>query len=369
MEHERPKHRPKKVLQASSSTAGKKQRVPAADQLRPAPAPPPPPPPVGGDTPETGVVEAKIGPKAPTPDAPPNFNSGSLIGVNAGIAINEEFSNDEKALNSFLRLHPMLSMEATSVRNLQLVAGLFDKAMLKATDIPIIPKSYDDSMLRPPNERVGERHCLNEGACLCQIMAKVRFGAETSKAFTATEFLLPTEREAFLGGRGLPARRNKCLVCTRYFLTYVYLLARNDPTFNIAQSGLSLQPFANTLTAPPPSGQHDDAQAREAQEEGPRSCSLFSCKDGYLPNAMLFADEKLLDTRAGRETPLGLLCWKPVVRFCSSDYRYIEDETGPRIVQVGIGVGDATHGLQRFQQPPAPTAAAVGAENARALRP
>lgn len=368
MEHERPKNRARKVVQASSSGTGKKQRVPAEAQLKPVTAPPPPPPPPVEDaTPATDVVAAKVGPKAPTPDAPPSFNSGSLIGANAGIAVNEEYSDDEKALNSFLRLHPMLSMEATSVRNLQLVAGMFDKSMLKADDLPIIPKSYDDRFLRPADERIGERPCLNEGACLCQIMAKVRFGAETSKAFTAVEFLLPTERESFLTGRGLPTRRNKCLVCIRYFMSYVYLLARNDPTFSIAQTGLSLQPFSNSLAVPPPSGQHDDVQAREAQEAGPRSSSPFCCKDGYLQAAMLFVDEKLLDTRAGRETSLGLLAWKPVVRYNSTDYKYIEDEAGPRIVQVGIGVGDATHGLQRnFQQPPQPTAAAVGAEGARA---
>ena len=52
-----------------------------------------------------------------------------------------------------------------------------------------------------------------------------------------------------------------------------------------------------------------------------------------------------------RETNLGALFFKPVVKFSSRNYKYVEDFDGnPRIVQVGIGVDQAIDGVH-FRQP------------------
>tara|TARA_Y100000389_G_C17376332_1_gene471855 strand:- start:167 stop:319 length:153 start_codon:yes stop_codon:yes gene_type:complete len=45
----------------------------------------------------------------------------------------------------------------------------------------------------------------------------VRYGGDTDKAFVCKEFLLPEQYASFLAGKGLPPRRGKCLLCTRYF--------------------------------------------------------------------------------------------------------------------------------------------------------
>ena len=70
---------------------------------------------------------------------------------------------------------------------------------------------------RRPNLQIGERPCINGDRCLAQYLAKIRYGTDTAYAFTCTEFLLPDAYANFLNGKGLPDRRGKCLLCTRYF--------------------------------------------------------------------------------------------------------------------------------------------------------
>ena len=113
--------------------------------------------------------------------------------------------------------------EVINRQTLQLVSSMFEKSSVQVADIPIIPFSYDASYLRPPNLRIGERPCACGDKCVCLFMAKIRHGPDTPLAFTCTEFLLPAERETFLAGNGLPPRRKKCLVCTRYFQTFLYI--------------------------------------------------------------------------------------------------------------------------------------------------
>jgi len=82
---------------------------------------------------------------------------------------------------------------------------------------------------------------------------------------------------------------------------------------------------------------------------------------------MLFVDEEFATTsRASREGATATLMWKPVLRFCSSHYRYVMGEEGPHMVQVGIGSDDPTGtglGFSSFVQPSAgavaPSAAPV----------
>tara|TARA_Y100000768_G_scaffold360441_1_gene317680 strand:- start:10523 stop:11617 length:1095 start_codon:yes stop_codon:yes gene_type:complete len=308
-------------------------------------------------------MDSKAVPRAPVPHCPPCFDEKTLVGTKSGIGIDEAYSNDEKALNEFLKLHPMLSMEATSQRTLQMLSGMFEKASMNTGDLPVIGKSYDDQFLRPASETIGERPCINGDACLAQFVAKMRYGADTNMAFTCTEFLLPEARKNFLNGNGLPSRKGKCLMCMRYFQSYVYLLARTDPAFKIGETPLSMQVFSNAVfDSNKQSNMHyDDAQLRAASTELPTHASIVSTTDGYKPSAMLFVDEDWSNLRSSREGNLGKLLWKPVVRFCSTHYKYVRDIDGPRIVQVGVSADDKTDGLN-FGQPPARKVAEPGAE-------
>lgn len=129
----------------------------------------------------------------------------------------ESYGDDERALSSFLKLHPMLSCEAKNQNTLQLMADMFERAQLRTHEVEIVPKSYDDQSLRPPNLALGERACACGEQCICRTMAYLRYGNDSPYAFTCTEFLLPSERAVFSSGGELPARRKKCLVCARYF--------------------------------------------------------------------------------------------------------------------------------------------------------
>ena len=81
-------------------------------------------------------------------------------------------------------------------------------------------------MLFPANEAIGERPCINGDRCLARFIAQVRYGGDTDKAFVCKEFLLPDQHAAFLAGNGLPSRRSKCLLCTRYFTNFTYIVVR-----------------------------------------------------------------------------------------------------------------------------------------------
>lgn len=163
------------------------------------------------------------------PNAPPPAVSTQsvrpLLSDVAGISADELYGNDERALNQFLTLHPMLALDATKSCHLQLISNMFQKASIPAIELPVIPKSYDDMFLRPNNNQIGERACTCGDRCLAKTMAVMRHGPDTDLAFVATEFLLPDERTKFLNGLGLPTRRKKCLLCMRYFTNYVYIQA------------------------------------------------------------------------------------------------------------------------------------------------
>lgn len=315
---------------------------------------------------------------AEVPERPPDFRTSQLVSSKSGIGADEAYSKDEEALNTFLKLHPMLSLEATSQRTLQLLSGMFEKVAIKVPDLPVVPKSFDDKFLSPANKDIGERPCVNGEKCLAQFIAKMRYGPDTPLAFTCKEFLLPDQHAQFLKGQGLPQRRAKCLLCARYFQSYVYLLARTDPGFRVgaAASG-GMQVFSNpVLSMYEPQGASDSPVDGEGplgvcdateNAEGPTHSSAVSSVDGYKPSAMLFVDEEWMQHQAPRESPIGQLMFKPVVRFCSTHYKYVKDENGLRIVQVGIGARDDSDGLL-FREPPVHRAVAPAA-NREAGRP
>ena len=142
------------------------------------------------------------------------------------------------------RSFAVLSLEATSQRTLQMLSGMFEKAAITSNvTLPVVPKSHDDLFLQPARESIGERPCVNGDRCLANFIAQVRYGAETNKAFTCKEFLLPDQYAKFRAGGGLPQRKGKCLLCSRYFQSYVFLLARTDPAFKVGKSSLGMQVF------------------------------------------------------------------------------------------------------------------------------
>ena len=239
----------------------------------------PPPPPAASATPtpapEGAVPVAPQGEDkpvcaAPVPEGPPE-PTDALLPATAGVAVDENYSKDEQALNSFLRLHPMLSAEACSQRTLQAMAGMFEKAVVGAGQLPVVGKLHDDAMLRPPNDAIGERPCVNADRCLAQFIAQLRYGPGTPYAFTCTEYLLPDQRRDFLNGKGAaPARL--CGKCTALHARspparqalHLLHLARTDPNFKVGETSLGLQVFCNAVGPSDDAGGaavHDDAAA------------------------------------------------------------------------------------------------------------
>ena len=208
--------------------------------------------------------------------------------------------------------------EACSRTTMQLVSDVFNRASIRVPDIPIIGKAFDDSYLRPPNLQIGERACISGDRCICSYMAKCKHGEDTDLAFVGTEFLLPDERAAFLSGTGLPPRRKKCLVCTRYFTTFIYFQARTDANFKVTSAPLTAQAFGNVVGVLPPVGTGSDADFTElgrSMTELPINASIVHATDGYKPEAMLFVDEEFSsNSRAAREGAFSAMMWKPIVR-------------------------------------------------------
>lgn len=301
-------------------------------------------------------------------DASPNtMNTTTPLQEDAQLGSGEEYTADEQALNDFLELHPMLSLEATtSQKTLELVELITSSGNVVADDVPVVSKSYDDEQLRPPNVLVGERPCACDDQCVCMLMAKMRHGRSTSLGFVCTEFLLPSERETFLQGGGIPARRKKCLVCTRYYQNYLYILARTNTSLQLSNGAalLRTQTFQNPML-------HDGTETTytqhmlESATTMPRNASVVRSADGYHPSVMLFVDEDFIDTsRAAREGSMSNMCWRPIVRFSSSHYGYRTDPDGtPRLVQIGMAHNEANN-LPRMPHFGSPLTTMVGSSEA-----
>lgn len=157
-------------------------------------------------------------PRRPPPKPNPEAAGEPVLQARAGLDADEAYGEQEKALSEFLRLHPMLNLEATSHRTLQLMGELIDEAAIPTRELEVVPKSHDDAHLRPPDLSLGERPCCLGERCICVWMARWRYGDHTDLAFVGTEFLLPSQRAAFEveGVRALPPTPGKCLVCSRY---------------------------------------------------------------------------------------------------------------------------------------------------------
>lgn len=238
----------------------------------------------------------------------------------------ENYTENERALSTFLKLHPMLTLDATSEKTLAAAAQMIDDASVQIKELEVVPKSHDDLYLQSANEDLGERPCVNADKCVCFWLACMRFGKGCEQAFVMKEFLLPSQHRVFQQTGAVPTTHGKCLLCCRYFTSYVYTLARNDPVFN-PKSVISLQAFGNAIAT------------TDVEKDALTHSSEVETEDGYRLDCMLYADEKFADTETARGA-VGALSWRPVVRFRSSDYKFVKDARDAsawRVLQLGLG--------------------------------
>jgi len=276
-------------------------------------------------------------PDMPPPPLPRNAQGKlPLLQERAGIDADEAYGSQEMALSSYLKLHPVLSLEATSHQTLQLVSDLVDQTAIPTKELEIVPKSWDDAYLRPPNLAANERACSLGNRCICVWMARWRYGDDTDLAFVGAEFLRPSQREVFDRTGKLPSPPGKCLVCTRYVHTYIYRCARGDPTF-CPSAKIPLQAFGNALGV-------------ASGEDVPGHASVANDSDGYRQEALLFVDEEWADTAAARGGMASLL-WRPVVKFFAPHYAYVRDDNQmPRLIQRDVGAAQEST-TQHFGPP------------------
>ena len=263
-------------------------------------------------------------PDAPPPPLPRDDNEHlHMLQSDAGIDADESYGEQERALSSYLKLHPVLSLESTSHKTMQLMADLIKDVSIPTRELEIVPKSHDDLFLAPPNLEVNERPCCLGNRCIAVWLARWRYGDDTDCAFICKEFLLPSQLKKFNEKGALPSPPGKCLLCTRYVQNYIYRCARADPTFK-PDAKIPLQAFGNSLGV-------------ECGDNVPTHASAVHDVDGYRSEALLFVDEAWAETAAARGEMSSLL-WRPVVRFCSSHYHYVKDASGlPRMLQRNIG--------------------------------
>lgn len=72
----------------------------------------------------------------------------SVLSSAAGAQHGEEYSKDERLLNDFLRVHPMMSFKDASKEVGELLSSMMVRKLTTPPELPCVPKSYDDSMLR-----------------------------------------------------------------------------------------------------------------------------------------------------------------------------------------------------------------------------
>ncbi len=312
----------------------------------------------------SGVDAGAASKASKPPDTPPGElprdDNGqlSLLQSRAGIDADESFGSQEFALSSYLKLHPVLSLESTSYHTLQLVANLVESTSIPTREVEVVSKPHDDSFLRPPNTSIGERPCCFGDRCICVWMARWRYGEATDMAFIGTEFLLPSEDAEFRKSGKLPHTNGKCLVCSRYVTTYIYRCARADPTFK-PDARIPLQAFGNSL-------------GFACGNDTPTHSSVANDLDGYRQEALLFVDEQWADTAAARGGMASLM-WRPCVKFDTTHYVYVKDSNGlPRLLQRNVGAEDespSSHFCQPAVAPPRPPLPASPTTQTRSSSP
>ena len=247
----------------------------------------------------------------------------------------------EHALSQFLKLHPMLSLDSTSERTLACAAEIVSRAAVPTRELETVSKAHDDGFLRAAE--AGERSCVNGTRCLCRWLAIFRYGEDTDMAFVGREYMLPSQLQEWRSKGKHPDVHQKCLLCTRYFTNYVYTLARTSTSFD-PKSCVEVQAFGNAIGV------------QSSAEDALTHASQQGAAGGYSDRVMLHVDEKFAETAAARSS-LGTMLWRPVVRFCSSDYVYEQVAGKVVIVQFRMGMEP----LPLFREASDPVAGGSGA--------
>lgn len=160
-------------------------------------------------------------PSRPPPPAIPDATGAvPLVNTQNSTSLNENYTDDEIKLSNFMKLHPFLSVDATSQRSLQLVADVLDITSVPTKPIPTVGRLHDEMFLRAADTRIGERPCCVGDRCMGRFIAILRYGENTDMAITLREYLLPGEEQVFRSSGKLPHTTGKCLLCMRYFTTY-----------------------------------------------------------------------------------------------------------------------------------------------------
>ena len=275
-----------------------------------------------------GARSVSTVPRRPPPPAVPDSTGAvPLVNKECSTSLNENYTEDEVKLSNFMKLHPFLSIDATSQRSLQLVSDVLDITSVPAKPIPTVGRLHDEGFLRAADGRVGERPCCSGDRCMGRFIAILRYGDQTDKAITLREYLLPKEEQTFRSTGKLPHTTGKCLICMRYFVTYAYRLARADPKFD-ATNKLDIFAYTNVV--------HLDESANDLVTHASR---VGSCEDSYPTSALLGVDAEFGTQEASRGD-MGTLIHKPVVGFHSGHYTYVLNERGVMIVQdLGVPEG------------------------------
>ncbi len=165
-------------------------------------------------------------------------------------------------------------------------------------DLELIPKAYEDSQLRAPNE--GESECAREGECQgAQLAAADRCPdwPDNVAGFALVVFCSPQERS----GERKPAAHGLCLMCLRFDTTTAWLraTAAEAPVADI------IQPHRNTLGVP---GEYS------AHAAIPRASGRFS---GITDPFIIFSRTKYAWAGPGRLRQRGV-DFRRVSRFLSA---------------------------------------------------
>lgn len=303
-------------------------------------------------------------------------------------------SSKEHVLNEFLKLHPMLSEDIFNPTVLEQLDSMLERVPICMRGLPVVDKTYEDAMLRPPHADRGERPCNLGDSCLCVFMAKLRYGPKNPYAFVCTEFLLPEQRRAWLRGSKLPDEPGKCLVCIRYFTTYLYLMARNNAHFKRTTRKFALQPHCSECCQLDGvyEVEDDDGNGRPAKRSRsarrehkaaqqhrdssnawhdehmtnqalPTHANAVGTINGYRRDALLFVDDKIMQTPPMRTESISSVAFQPFVRFSSTHFQYELKGGERRLLQVNVGERESIHAREHLNgnPPSARVGPAVGA--------
>ena len=293
--------------------------------------------------------------------------------------VEPELSEQEHILNEFTRKHPMLSSDVLNPDVLEVLDKMLERDPIQLRELPVVNKQYEDAMLRPANLDRGERQCNLDDKCLCMHMARIRYGPDNPYGFIGTEFLLPEQRKVWLHGGKLPEERAKCLVCNRYFTTYLYLMMRNNAHFAKLTNKFELQTHENTcaeessekpakrkcLSVDPQPTECDNWHDKHSQTSClPTHTNLVGVSSGYSRDCLLFTDDKVLQSPDIRNSSMADLAFRPFVRFSSAYFKYELNGSQKRLIQVNVSDQSSIHSRTHLNsQPPQQTAGPVVEED------